>query len=120
MIRHTFFSKALPYVVPVLPLPVPVVEPSFGALLVTEIDLPQVDSTRRCGARPGAVDMPAVATPANHETLIAARALAVQQQNVHVAPAWTTSRWTPIRHCGRDRGLGGLLERLVSVPATYA
>ncbi len=84
MIRHAIFAEALRHLMSILPLPVLVIETAFGALLMAAVDPTQADSTCRRRARRRAVDVPAVATPTEHETLIAARALAVPQRIVHV------------------------------------
>jgi len=94
MIRHGIFMPAKVHPPSVHPLPIPVIEPTLWTLLIAAVDPPQADSTSRTGAQRRAVDIPTVATPADHETMITARALAVPQRIVHVALAWTGSRWT--------------------------
>ncbi len=86
MIRHAIFVPASVHPPPVGPLSILMIEAASRTLLMAAVDPPHADSTRRCGARQRAVDVPTVAAPADHETMIAARALAVPQRIVHVAP----------------------------------
>lgn len=113
MIRHAIFVEALRHRLPVLPLPVPVVEAALGALLMAAVDPAHADSTRRRRARPRAVDVPSVAAPAEHEALIAARALAVTQRIVHVVLGVDVITLDTDPSLWQGSCLGGPLERVV-------
>ena len=80
MIRHA--PQAAPF--PVDPLPVPVIEPSFRAVLVFPVGKPRLLASHPAAAPLSAVDLPPVAAPADGEHRPATRPSAKQLVPSHL------------------------------------
>ena len=113
MIRHA----AGTVLCPVGPLPVPVIEPSFRAVLVFPVGTPHLLTSHPAAALIPAVHLPPVAAPADIEHRPATRASAKQPDPCHFAghtPHDSMEACEPCR-VGGDAGdidleLGGVRE----------
>ena len=102
MIRHAPEAALFP----VDPLPVPVIEPSFRAVLVFPVGEPHLVAPHPAAAPLSAVDLPPVAAPADVEHRPATRASAKQPDPCHFAghtPHDSTAACEPCR-VGGDAG----------------
>ena len=81
---------------PVCPLPVPMIEPPFGAALMALIGAPALLTPDRTAARGAAIPMPAVAVRANeeHRPAIRAQAKPLQQYRLMRRHACPQAGWT--------------------------
>ena len=113
MIRHAPETALCP----VDPLPVPVIEPSFRAVLVFPVGKPHLVASHPAAAPLSAVDLPPVAAPADGEHRPATRASAKQLVPSHFAghtPHDSIAACEPCRVGGAagdiDLELGGVKE----------
>ena len=113
MIRHAPETALCP----VDPLPVPVIEPSFRAVLVFPVGKPHLVASHPAAAPLSAVDLPPVAAPADGEHRPATRASAKQLVPSHFAghtPHDSIAACEPCRVGGAagdiDLGLGVVRE----------
>ena len=111
MIRHAPEAALCP----VDPLPVPVIEPSFRAVLVFPVGNPHLVASHPAAAPLSAVDLPPVAASADGEHRPATRASAKQPDPCHFAghtPHDSIAACEPCRVGGDagdiDLGLGGV------------